>query len=171
MQVSKQVKENSRNLNFKCLSCFNIVFISSSSSSSSRKYNVVTGFNKKKRGIKLDSEAYILKCFLVLLRNIWIRMEQVEIRFCTLHMDDNNYTKRCCHAPQAPKPSSFHLLWQAANGWWWKKKKQQQQRQPLLKLMPWISNQAATALFKSLSISSYAVRIVHPHVKPSSPSD
>lgn len=22
------------------------------------------------------------------------------------------------HTPQAPKPSSFHLLWQAANGWW-----------------------------------------------------
>lgn len=93
MQVSDQVKLNSRNLYFKCLSCFNIVFISGSS----RKYNVVTGFNKKKRGIKLDSEAYILKCFLVLLRNIWIRMEQVEIRFCTLHMDDNNYTRRCCH--------------------------------------------------------------------------
>ncbi|THU74134.1 hypothetical protein C4D60_Mb04t30140 [Musa balbisiana] len=164
MQVSDQVKLNSRNLYFKCLSCFNIVFISGSS----RKYNVVTGFNKKKRGIKLDSEAYILKCFLVLLRNIWIRMEQVEIRFCTLHMDDNNYTRRCYHAPQAPKPSSFRSLWQAANGWWWKKK---QQRQPLLKLMPWISNQAATALFKSLSISSYAVRIIHPHVKPSSPSD
>ncbi|RWW14798.1 hypothetical protein GW17_00021394, partial [Ensete ventricosum] len=82
------------NLFFKCLSCFNILVFSSSRR---RNCNVVSGFNKEKRGIK-KLEVYKLKCFLVvLLRNIWNRMEQVEVRFCTLHMDDNNYTRRCCH--------------------------------------------------------------------------